>query len=151
MIYTGYAGSQAVLFYYKAIGLQPVIVSGGRIEGYPHCKDSKYIKDLAPRLKWWWPWHYMMNDNNKKAAKQWYTKYYTTQILNRLDPQMVYEEIIKLGNSNQVIICCTGEEQEFLFCHRHLIKQWLEYNIPGLKVKEYPHPSQYLALPYRCK
>ena len=149
MIYTGYAGSQALLFYYKAAGLQPVIISGGRISGYPHCKDSKYIKGLAPQLKWWWPWHSVTNDNNKTAAEKWYTKYYTTKILGKLKPEIVYEEFLKFGNGDSVIICCAGEQQENMFCHRHLISKWLESNIHDIKITEYPHSAQYLALPTR--
>ena len=145
-IYTGYAGSQALLAYYIAAGTQPVIVSGGRIQGYPHCKDSKYIKNLAPMIKWWWPWHQSLTPYNKKTAQKFYTKYYITQILNKLSPQVAYEEFVKLGNGLPVIICCEGEQQEYLFCHRHLIAQWLQENIPELVISEFPHTNQYVLL-----
>jgi hypothetical protein len=145
-IYTGYAGSQALLFYYKAVGLHPVIISGARIHGYSHCKDSKYIKNLAPMIKWWWPWYKSLTPYNIRVAQKWYTKYYTTQILNKLDPQIVYDELVKFGNGLPVVICCEGEQQESLFCHRHLIAKWLESNISGLVISEFPHINQYFLL-----
>lgn len=150
MIYTGYAGSAALLFYYQFIcNLQPVIISGGRIHGYHHIKDSKYCKDLAPVLKWWWPWHCATHDNNKKIAYKWYEKYYINNILNRKTPVVLYNELIKFGNGKDIILCCVGEEQEYLFCHRHIIQNWFKNS--GIQVAEFPHPNQYLLIPIKCK
>lgn len=150
-IYTGYAGDFALLNYYQSCGLQPVIISGGRIIGYPHIKDSKYCKKLAPILKWWWPWHKSLTKNNEKSAQKWYIKYYTNNILNTLNPYTTYNELIKFGNGKPVVLCCEGEREEYLFCHRHIFGNWLESNIPNLKVIEYPHQNQYLLLPQNCK
>ena len=145
-IYTGYAGDFALLNYYQSCGLQPVIISGGRIYGYPHIKDSKYCKKLAPVLKWWWPWHKSLTQFNEKTAQKWYIKYYTNNILNTLTPYTVYNELIKLGGGKPVILCCAGEREEHMFCHRHILGKWLESNISNLNISEYPHQSQYLLL-----
>ena len=150
-IYTGYAGDFALLNYYQLCGLQPVIISGGRIIGCPHIKDSKYCKKLAPTLKWWWPWHKSLTKHNEKSAQKWYTKYYTNNILKTLSPYTTYNELIKLGDGKPVVLCCAGECQEYLFCHRHILGKWLESHIPNLNVIEYPHPNQYLLLPQNCK
>ena len=150
-IYTGYAGDFSLLNYYQSCGLQPVIISGGRINGYPHCKDSKYCKSLAPMLKWWYPWHKSLNEYNLTTAQKWYKKYYTNNILHRLDPETTYKELSKLGDDKQIILCCAGEREEYLFCHRHIIAKWLENNITDLKVVEFPHPSQHLLLSCRIK
>ena len=150
-IYTGYAGNFALLNYYQSCGLQPVIISGGRISGYPHIKDSSYCKKLAPMLKWWWPWHKSLTKNNEKSAQKWYIKYYTNNILNTLNPYTTYNELIKFGNGKPVVLCCEGEREEYLFCHRHIFGNWLESNILNLKVIEYPHPNQYLLLQQKCR
>lgn len=151
ILYTGYAGDFSLLNYYQSCGLQPVIISGGRIEGYPHCKDSKYCKKLAPMLKWWWPWHKSLTQYNSKPANKWYTEYYIHNILNKLNPETTFQELLKQGNGKPVILCCAGEREEYLFCHRHILGKWLESNISNLQVTEYPHPSQFLLLPQNCK
>ncbi len=145
-IYTGYAGDLGLLNYYQSCGLQPVIISGGRISGYPHCKDSKYCKKLAPTLKWWWPWHQSLSEHNMRVAEKWYTKYYTNNILKTMNPYKTYTELTMLGNGHPVILCCAGEREEYLFCHRHILGQWLSNNIPNLHVSEFTHPSQHLLL-----
>ena len=102
-------------------------------------------------LKWWWPWHKSLTEYNEKTAQKWYLKYYTNNILKNLDSYTTYNELIKFGDGKPVILCCAGERAEYLFCHRHILGKWLEKNLPNIKVKEYPHPSQFLLLPQNCK
>ena len=47
-----------------------------------------------------------------------YTKAYNEQILQRLNPHIVWEEL-----KNKTIICW---ELEGIFCHRNIVAEWLE-------------------------
>ena len=85
-------------------------------------------------IKLWWPWYQSLTVYNIWIAQKWYIKYYTTQILNKLDSQIVYDEFVKLDNGLLVVICCECEQQESSFCHRHLIAKWLESNISGFVI-----------------
>lgn len=64
-----------------------------------------------------------------------YTKIYLEKVLNKLDPQKVYD---KLGE-NSVLLCyekwydIKGGKK---FCHRRIVAKSLEENIFNLEIKE---------------
>ena len=145
-LYTGYAGDRILLDYYRSCGLCPVIVSGKRVKGFCHCTDSDYCKILAPRIKWWWPWYKSQTKYNVRVAQKWYVRYYMNNVLAKLSPIVVYDELLRLGAGRPIILCCVGEQQEYLFCHRHILGQWLQAGVKDLFVTEFPHANRFLRL-----
>jgi len=57
-----------------------------------------------------------------------YTKAYYEQVLIKLDPQEVYDDL-----KDSVLLCW---EKSGVFCHRRLVAQWIEDSL-GIKVEEY--------------
>ncbi len=88
----------------------------------PGFKGRTYLK-LAPKK--WFLYRYK-KDNNEKA----YIKAYEKEVLDKLDPQEVYND---LGN-NAVLLCWEGSGK---FCHRHLVSTWLNKAL-NIHIKEIP-------------
>ena len=73
-----------------------------------------------------------------KIDSQEYTARYTYEVLNKLNPQTVYNELCDRGGPNAVLLCYEKPEQ---FCHRHLVARWLNLSL-GIKVIELNQPHQ---------
>ena len=80
------------------------------IETYP---------DLFPTWK-------MLSEYKKTKNKEQYIQEYS-QILNKLDPQKVCDDL-----KDKTILCWESSEK---FCHRHLVADWLREKL-GVKIKE---------------
>ena len=80
------------------------------IETYP---------DLFPTWK-------ILSEYKKTKNKEKYIQEYN-QILNKLDPQKVYDDL-----KDKTILCWESSEK---FCHRHLVANWLREKL-GVKIKE---------------
>lgn len=65
-----------------------------------------------------------------------YITWYTTQVLNNLDPNQVINELLDMSNSP---VCLTCYEQPQQFCHRHIIRNWLLRH--GYNIQEYKNET----------
>lgn len=88
----------------------------------PSFYKGKEYKKLAPKYTWWKNWKDGLIDNNE------YIKLYYETVLNKLDPQQVYNEL----GENAVLLCWENKDK---FCHRHIVAKWLENNL-NVKVTE---------------
>lgn len=69
------------------------------------------------------------------TVEEEYTKLYYERILNKLDPQKVYQEL----GDNAVLLCFEKWDDiktNKTFCHRRIVAKWLEDNIKDLKLDE---------------
>lgn len=81
-------------------------------------------KQLMPQYKWWKDWHDKFSNNiNSDESIKCYTTQYYNNILNNLNPFVVYNELQSFGKD--VILLCF---EEYGFCHRHLIRKWFNDN-----------------------
>ena len=88
----------------------------------PDWYTGREYKKLAP--KYW----FFKKYKDGEITKEEYVINYYKEVLSKLDPQKVFEEL----GENSVILCWekTGE-----FCHRHIVSYWLEQNLK-IKIKE---------------
>ena len=102
-------------YFSKHQGINGVSIATKAPEGF----NGRRYPQLYP--KWWFFKIYKDTGN-----KEHYTKHYHKEILNKLNPQRVYEDL----GENAVLLCWekTGE-----FCHRHLVADWL-MNKLGIKI-----------------
>ena len=104
MIGTSYFASRVV----KAVKGKPVrLVSISLVTRY--CKCERY-KALAPTKE--------MIELAHAGKFDEYTKRYREEILSKLDPLKVYEEL-----DGAILLCW---EKSGSFCHRRLVAEWLE-------------------------
>lgn len=82
-------------------------------------KGMEY-KKLAPK---YWFFKKYKEDHDE----EFYIKHYYLEVLSKLDPQKVYEEL-----DGKILLCY---EKETDFCHRFLVADWLEQKL-GIKVEE---------------
>ena len=87
----------------------------------PNFYKGREYKKLAP--KYWFFKKYKTDGD-----EEFYTKTYYEEILNKLDPKEVYEE---LGH-NSVLLCWESSEK---FCHRHIVAEWLSLSLE-IEIKE---------------
>ena len=78
----------------------------------PTWYNGKEYKKLAP--KYWFLKKYKEDGN-----KEFYIEQYQKEILNKLNPQEVYNEL----GENAILLCWESSEK---FCHRHLVAKWLK-------------------------
>lgn len=83
--------------------------------------SGRQYKKLAPKL--WFFTRY-----KKDGDEAFYTEQYQKEVLDKLDPKQVYEEL----GENAVLICWEAPGK---FCHRHLIARWFEKHL-GVIVRE---------------
>ena len=57
-----------------------------------------------------------------EITEQEYIELYYEQVLNKLDPREVYNDLIKLCGEDAVLLCWCGDDK---FCHRHIVAEWL--------------------------
>lgn len=87
----------------------------------PEWFNGREYKKLAPRF-WFFKKYKEDGDAN------YYTEKYVEEVLNKLNPQQVYNDLGK----DAVLLCWENEDE---FCHRHLVAYWLEQNL-GIEIKE---------------
>lgn len=109
----------------------------GKMKSYPKTRGYRFVS-IARFSKFW------TGEEFKKLAppaeiikiknEELYTKLYYEKVLNKLNPQEVYDELGK----NAVLLCYESFESiksRKTFCHRRIVAKWLENNL-GLKVEE---------------
>ena len=104
-------------YYAKYKGGNAVSIAGKCPTWY---KGREY-KKLAPN-------YWFFKKYKEDGDKEFYTKQYKKEILDKLDPQQVYEEL----GENAVLLCW----EKSGFCHRFLVARWLEDKL-GIEIKEY--------------
>ena len=109
-----------------------------QVKNYPKNQGYRFVS-IARFNKFW------QGDEFKKLAppaelikiedEKLYTKLYYEQVLNKLNPQKVFEEL----GENAVLLCyekwsdiASGKK----FCHRRIVAKWLEKNL-GITVDEF--------------
>jgi uncharacterized protein YeaO (DUF488 family) len=71
---------------------------------------------------------------------------YRSEILGKLSPIKVYEELIEmLNNSNKQHLALLCYEKPGAVCHRRFVAQWLEYG-NGISISEYVAESGQISL-----
>jgi len=100
--------------YHEADGVSIALksVSGFRGRVYP---------DLYPT------WD-LLNEYKKTGDEKKYIKQYHEDVLSKLDPQKVYNDL-----KDCVLLCW---EKSGKFCHRRIVAKWIEKNI-GVEVPEF--------------
>ena len=64
----------------------------------------------------------------KEKDEEIYTRRYYDEVLSKLDPRQVYEEL----GPNAILLCWEAPGE---FCHRRLVAQWLSENL-GIDIPE---------------
>ena len=115
----------------------------GKAKSYPKNKGYKYIS-IARFNKFW------KGEEFKKLAppaeiikiedEELYTNIYYEQVLSKLNPKQVYDEL----GENAVLLCYESWDSiksGKTFCHRRIVAKWLEKTI-GVKVEELDDKSK---------
>ena len=109
----------------------------GKVKSYPKDKGSRFVS-IARFAKFWTGDTYSKlappAESIKIKDKELYTKLYYEKVLNKLNPQQVYDEL----GENAVLLCYekyADIENGTAFCHRRIVAKWLEDNL-GIKVEE---------------
>lgn len=105
-------------YYAKSGQLKEAVSIAGKAPAF--YKGREY-KKLAP--KFWFFEKY-----KKDGDVEYYTEQYQRCVLDKLDPQTVYDELGK----DAVILCWEAPDK---FCHRHLVAKWLSESL-GIEIKE---------------
>lgn len=104
------------------------------ISGKPpvYWTGEKYRK-LAPSWSIWNDWHNSreaakkappeQRDELRRTADELYTARFKKEILGKLNPMDVLNDIKLLSNGKIPVLMCY--EESFEFCHRHLVAKWL--------------------------
>ena len=123
MIYTGY---YAKLKKYKEEGIEPIAISGKRLDFY----EGLYYSDFAPRY-----WMYQ-RCKDKDITNEGYVEEYKAYLntLNKTEIKADFEQYSKEGKD--CILLCYEKSGEF--CHRHVLADWLEENF-GFKIEEFKY------------
>jgi len=83
-------------------------------------------KILAP--KYWFFKKYKDPNDKNFMDKAFYIRNYYVEVLDKLDPKKVYEEL-----GEDAILLCWEKPGEF--CHRQLVAEWLMKHL-GIEIKE---------------
>lgn len=109
MIYTSYFAKIKEL---EKNGVTPISICGKAPAWY----NGLQYKKLAPKYDFFMKWK--ENHNN-----DYYIKCFNEQVLSKLDPMGVYNELCLLADSNKIALICYEKPSDF--CHRHLVADWL--------------------------
>lgn len=82
---------------------------------------GRTYKKLAPSYD-------ISSEYKRTGDRERYTERYTNEVLSKLDPQTVYDEL----GPDAVLLC---HENGSIFCHRHLVARWLNKNL-NLNIEE---------------
>lgn len=105
--------------------INPISIAGGCPDFY----NGPQFKKLAPKYTWWKQWH------DEKLSNEWYVEKYNKTVLQTLKPAEIFSELFEFyPGADTITIMCW--EKPGLFCHRHLIGEWLSKNINNINVKE---------------
>ena len=118
MIYTSYFAKLKSL----PEGVIPISICGKAPDWY---KGLQY-KKLAPKYDFFMKW----KDNHNN---DYYIKCFNEQVLDKLDPMRVYQELCSLAKSDDIALICYEKPSDF--CHRHLVADWLNKN--GFRCEEW--------------
>jgi hypothetical protein len=88
----------------------------------PKWYKGREYKKLAPK---YWFFKKYKEDGDEES----YTKSYYKEVLNKLNPREVYNEL----GEDAVILCWEAPDK---FCHRHIVAEWLSDNLV-IEIKEY--------------
>lgn len=94
-----------------------VSIAGKAPIGY----NGREYKKLAPK---YWFFKKYKDDGDK----QFYTEYYYKEVLDTLDPQIVYAEL-----GDDAILLCYEKAGDF--CHRRIVAEWLSHKL-GVVIEE---------------
>ncbi len=104
-------------------GLIPIAICGG-IPDYYH---GLWYRKLAPS----WSIYSQYKETGQCDV---YIKRYISEILSKLNPNQVYQDLYNLaGESYNFVLLCYERPDEF--CHRHLVAEWFAEN--GICCKEW--------------
>jgi len=92
----------------------------------PDWYKGRQYKKLAP--KYWFFKKFKDEWDDKYGDEEYYTEQFYKEILNKLDPKEVAEEL----GEDAIILCW---EKSGKFCHRHLVAKWLSDNL-NIEIKE---------------
>ena len=133
MIYTSYFSKVKALY-----GQNPNLVFVSIAGKTPNWFDNslleifKYPK-LAPNYEWWNTWKDKFGvDLESDESISWYTKKYYENVLNKLNPIFVKQELLELSDRKDVVLLCYETPEKF--CHRKLVKEW--FNSVEIDCKE---------------
>lgn len=105
-------------YFAKYKGANAVSIAGKCPEWF----TGRQYKKLAP--KYWFFKKY-----KEDGDIDFYTERYKEEVLSKLDPKQVYEEL----GSDSVILCWEAPGK---FCHRYLVAKWLSESL-GIDIHEY--------------
>lgn len=91
----------------------------------PDWYSGPQYKILAP--KYW----FLIKYKNKELTKDDYIKHYYNEILNNLDPTILYKKLIRNFGENVTLLCYEKPNE---FCHRHIVREWFQNN--GINIQE---------------
>lgn len=119
----------------------------GNMKSYPKDKGYRFIS-IARFSRFW------TGDEYKKLAPpaniikikdaELYTKLYYEEVLNKLNPKEVYEEL----GQKSVLLCYESWESiksGKTFCHRRIVAEWLQNNL-CIEVKELDTDLEQISL-----
>lgn len=109
----------------------------GKVKSYPKDKGYKFVS-IARFNRFWNGEEFKLLAPPAGIIKiedeELYIKLYYDKVLNKLNPQEIYN---KLGD-NAVLLCYEkweDIESGKTFCHRRIVAKWLEDNL-GVKIEE---------------
>lgn len=126
MIYTSYFPKVNKLV---ENGLIPIAICGGIPEGY----IWRWYRKLAPSWS-------IYSEYKEFGDIEKYTKRYNEEILSKLNPEQVFQDLYNLADEsvNFAMLCY---EKPTDFCHRHLVADW--FTKYGFTCKEWKDFSEF--------
>jgi hypothetical protein len=75
----------------------------------------------------------MILNGRTDEAEEWYVETYQAEVLDKLDPHQVLEEL----GEDAVVLCYEAKNEDGTpkFCHRHLFAKWLHEHT-GVEITE---------------
>lgn len=109
----------------------------GKVKSYRNVKGYRFIS-IARFNKYWTGEEYKLLAPPAEIItikdEKLYTKLYYEKVLNKLNPQEVYNQL-----GDKVVLLCYEKWSDIkegtTFCHRRIVAKWLEDNL-GIKVEE---------------
>lgn len=111
MIYTSYFSKLKSL----PDNIVPIAICAKAPDWY---KGLQY-KKLAPKYDFFMK----LKENHDN---DYYIKCFNEQVLDKLEPIRVYQELCSLAKSDDIVLICYEKSSDF--CHRHLVADWLNKN-----------------------
>lgn len=99
-----------------------------------------YYKYLAPKKDFWLIYDSNIGKIPDEDNNEYYIREYWNQVLSKLDPQEVYNEL-----NNKILLCYENENQ---FCHRHVVAAWFELFL-DIKISEVKYNGRGLEFVHR--